>query len=93
LSYDLANRLLSVDDGTTVTDYSHDGDGNRLEADDGSNVTRYLWDESFGLPQLALERTGQGSLIRRYLYGQGRISMITGGNTGARFVSTTIAGG
>jgi hypothetical protein len=53
----------------------------RLEANDGSSVVRYLWDQSFGLPQLALERTGAGSLIRRYLYGQGRISMTTGGSS------------
>jgi RHS repeat-associated protein len=79
-AYDLANRLLTVDDGSTTTGYAYDGDGNRLEADDGSSVVRYLWDQSFGLPQLALERTGGGSLIRRYLYGQGRISMTTGGN-------------
>jgi len=80
-TYDLANRLLTVDDGTTTTTYAYDGDGSRLEADDGTSVVRYLWDTNFGLPQLALERTGGGSLIRRYLYGQGRISMSSGGNS------------
>jgi RHS repeat-associated protein len=32
------------------------------------------------LPQLAIEKDGSGSLLRRYVYGQGLLSMTTGGS-------------
>ncbi len=73
--HDLANRLAST------TSYSYNGDGNRLQATAGSQITKYLWDTSHALPQLALERDGGGSLLRRYLYGHRRISLTSGGAT------------
>jgi RHS repeat-associated protein len=81
-SYDLADRLMSTTSGTTTTTYTYDGDGNRLQASTGSQAskkTNYLWDTSFNLPQLALERDGNNALLRRYVYGASRISMTTGG--------------
>ncbi len=76
-AYDQANRLLSATDGSTVITYAYDGDGNRLQASSGGQVRRLLWDTSHGLPQLALERDGSGTLLRRYLYGPRRISLST----------------
>jgi RHS repeat-associated protein len=79
-AYDLANRLLSTTSGATTTSYTYDGDGNRLEASTGvgaSEITNYLWDTNNALPQVALERDGAGALIRRYIYGNRRISMST----------------
>jgi RHS repeat-associated protein len=86
LTYDLANRLKTLAAGGTTTTYSYDGDGNRLQASTGSlasQKTNYLWDTNAlgGLPQLALERDGNNTLLRRYTYGNRRISMTTGGNT------------
>jgi RHS repeat-associated protein len=81
-SYDLANRLASTTGGGTTTTYSYDGDGNRRQAWTGSQAskkTNYLWDVSWGLPQLALERDGNNTLLRRYLYGQRRITMTAAG--------------
>jgi RHS repeat-associated protein len=43
----------------------------------GSAVTKYLWDSDNPLPQLALERDGAGSLIRRYIHGNNLISFAT----------------
>jgi RHS repeat-associated protein len=80
-SYDLANRLASADDGSTITEYEYNGDGNRLEAVTGSATVEYLWDTNNRLPQLAREQDGSGTLIRRYVYGTSRISMSTGGST------------
>jgi len=84
-TYDLANRMRSASDGTNTTAYSYDGDGNRLSASSGggsSQTTNFVWDTNSadGLPQLALERDGSGSLLRSYSYGVGRISMTTGGS-------------
>src|SRR5205085_7241295 len=81
-SYDLVDRLTSTTSGSTTTTYTYDGDGNRLQASTGSQAskkTNYLWDTSFNLPQLALERDGNNALLRRYVYGANRISMTTGG--------------
>ena len=68
-TYDMEGNLASATVGGTTTSYTYDGNGNRLSASDGTNTTNYLWDENTldGLPQLARESTGSGSLIRRYL--------------------------
>jgi RHS repeat-associated protein len=83
LTYDLANRLKTYASGGTTTTYSYDGDNNRLQASTGtlaSQKTNYLWDTNQPLPQLALERDGNNTLLRRYTYGASRISMTSGGN-------------
>ena len=82
LTYDVANRLKTLTSGSTTTTYSYDGDGNRLQASTGTAAnkkTNYLWDTTFDVPQLALERDGNNALLRRYDYGNRRISMFTGG--------------
>jgi RHS repeat-associated protein len=80
-TYDLADRLVSTSNGGASTTYSYDGDGNRLTAVTGASTLRSLWDTSHGLPQLALERDGGGSLLRRYTYGPRRISLFSGGSS------------
>jgi len=83
-SYDLTNRLKTAAQGTTTTTYTYDGDGVRLQASTGTQAnkkTNYLWDVTFDLPQIALERDGSNSPIRRYLYGERRISQTAGSNT------------
>jgi RHS repeat-associated protein len=83
-SYNVANELTSAGDGSTTTTYTYDGDGSRLQAATGSQAsqqTNYLWDTSQHLPQIALERDGNNTLLRRYIYGVRRISMTSGGNS------------
>jgi RHS repeat-associated protein len=83
-AYDLADRLKTTTQASTTTTYSYDGDGVRLQASTGTQAnkkTNYLWDVSEGLPQVALERDGNNSLLRRYTYGAQRISMASGSNT------------
>jgi RHS repeat-associated protein len=83
-AYDLANRMRSTTQGSTTTTYLYDGDGKRLQASTGSSSsskTNFLWDTSLGLPQLVRETNGSGSLLRRYLYGNRRISMTNSSNT------------
>jgi RHS repeat-associated protein len=80
-TYDLANRLKTTVSAGTTTTYTYDGDDNRLQASTGSQASKkinFLWDTNRDLPQLALERDGNNTLIRRYLYGSRRISMRTG---------------
>ena len=83
-TYDLANRLKTTTQGSTTTTYTYDGDGVRLQASTGAQAnkkTNFLWDVNGGLPQIALERDGNNSLLRRYTYGAQRISMTSGSNT------------
>jgi RHS repeat-associated protein len=83
-NYNMLNQLTSTTSGSTTTTYSYDGLGKRLQASTGSQAskkTNYLWDLSSGLPQIALERDGNNSLLRRYIYGARRISMTSGNST------------
>lgn len=80
-TYDLANRVASTTSGGVTTDYTYDGDGNRTRATSGSSTTNYLWDTSGDLAELALERDGAGALLRRYIYGNRRISLTDGSGT------------
>jgi RHS repeat-associated protein len=80
-AYDLANRLASTTSGGQTTSYGYDGDGSRLTSSTGSSEARFLWDTNHPLPQLALERDGQGALLRRFLYGRRRLSLTSGGTT------------
>ncbi|MCL4369115.1 MAG: RHS repeat-associated core domain-containing protein [Actinobacteria bacterium] len=66
--------------GTVSETYTYAGDGVRLSAVRGNrpqDVTRFLVDRSFGLPQLALERDGNGKLLRRYTYGLDLLAQTT----------------
>lgn len=79
-SYDLASRLASTTNAGTTTSYAYDGDGRRISSTVGGGGAdlRYIWDPlaESGVPELALERTSAGSLIRRYLGGpSGAVSM------------------
>ena len=76
-TFNLAGELTNASNSTTSVGYGYDGNGNRLSATVGSTTTNYLWDTNFALPQLALERDSSSGLIRRYTYGNQRISMTT----------------
>jgi RHS repeat-associated protein len=78
---DLENRLISMTAGGTTHAYTYDGQGNRLQDSTGSGAsskTNYLWDVNAQLPQLALERDGNNAVLRRYMYGEGLLSMHSG---------------
>jgi RHS repeat-associated protein len=82
-TYDLANRLKTTTQGNTTTTYAYDGDGVRLQASTGSQAnkkTNFLWDVNGGLPQVAVERNGNNSVLRTYLYGPRRLAMLVGSN-------------
>ena len=79
-TYDLADRLVSTTNGGTTSTYGYDGDGQRISSTTGGGGAdlRYVWDPlaESGIPELALERTPAGSLVRRYLDGlDGALSM------------------
>jgi RHS repeat-associated protein len=83
-NYDLAGRLVSATTAGTTTTYSYDGDGNRTQASIGSQAsdkTNYLWDLNNDMPQLSIERDGNNTLLRRYVYGARRLSMTTAAGT------------
>ncbi|MDT4911147.1 MAG: hypothetical protein QOC66_275 [Pseudonocardiales bacterium] len=75
--YDAAGRLTSVTVGGSTINYQYDGDGNRIVRTAGSATTKYTWDPFGALPQLVLEKSGGGDLIRRYIYGDGPVAMQT----------------
>jgi RHS repeat-associated protein len=72
-TYDLASRLVSTTNAGTTTTYAYDGDDRRVSSTVGGGGAdlRYVWDSlaPSGLPELALERTPAGALVRRYLSG------------------------
>jgi RHS repeat-associated protein len=71
-SYDLAGQLASTTNAGTTTTHGYDGDGRRISSTLGGGADlRSVWDPlaESGLPELALERTAAGSLVRRYLAG------------------------
>lgn len=76
-TYDAASRLVGATTAAGTISYAYDGDGNRVTKSLGGATTRYTWDPISSKPQLALERTGGGDLIRRYLYGEGPVAMQT----------------
>jgi len=83
-TYDLANRMRTTRLGSTTTTYSYDGDGIRTKASTGSKssqTTNFLWDVNHAVPQIALEESGSGSLLRSYVYGARRVSMTSGSTT------------
>jgi RHS repeat-associated protein len=83
-TYDLANRVNTTAASGTTTTYTYDGDSNRLQASTGTAAnqkTNGLWDTTWGTPQLALERDGANTLLRRYTYGIRRIGMTVGANS------------
>ncbi|MCU1602393.1 MAG: sle, partial [Frankiales bacterium] len=76
-TYDAASRLVAATTAAGSIAYTYDGDGNRVSKTLAGATTRYSWDPASSKPQLALERTGAGALIRRYLYGEGPVAMQT----------------
>lgn len=52
--------------GRVSTTYTYDGEGRRLKATVGRKSTAFVWDPQSG--QLALERDGTGTVLRRYTY-------------------------
>jgi RHS repeat-associated protein len=78
----LAGQLTSSTTGGTTSSYGYDGDGNRVSSSTPSGADlNYTWDTQAdtGIPELALEQTSSGSLVRRYLNGPlGAVSMTNG---------------
>jgi RHS repeat-associated protein len=79
-TYNLANQLVSTTNAGTTTTYGYDGDGRRVSSTVGGGGAdlRHVWDPlaASGIPELALERTTAGGLVRRYLAGPlGALSM------------------
>ena len=84
-TYDAAGRLAGVTTGGTTVGYRYDGDGNRVLTTTAigavTTVIKASWDPAATLPLLALERDGNDTLIRRYLYGVGAAVLQTPAGT------------
>ena len=72
-TYDLADRLTSTTGSGATSTYGYDGDNRRVSSttDGGGADLRYVWDPlaDSGIPELTVERTPTGLLVRRYLDG------------------------
>lgn len=91
-TYDLNNRVTSTTTGGVTTTYGYDGNGRRTSAMSGASTTRYTWDTNAPMAELAAERDGAGTLLRRYINGpDGAISM-TSGAQGAFYLHNDGAG-
>jgi RHS repeat-associated protein len=77
--WDLEQRLTSIASGSNTHTYTYDGDGNRLSHSlNGVPKQNYLWDVNGSLPNLAVERNSDGTLLRRYIYGGDLLQMNDG---------------
>ena len=76
-TYDFANRLKSMTNGSTSATLIYDGDGNRVSKTVGASTTRYLVDNlnPTGWAQV-VEELSNGLVSRTYTYGTQRISQI-----------------
>ncbi len=63
-AYDAANRLISATQGVTTTQFSYNGDGDRVSQTINGVITRYAFDP-VGLTQVLVETTGAQS--KRYV--------------------------
>ncbi|MGH2784089.1 MAG: DUF6531 domain-containing protein [Actinomycetota bacterium] len=80
-TYNLANQLTSTTAAGETSSYRYDGDGNRTRVTDDGEITNALWDPSFALPELVLERDAAGSAVRRFTHGHDTLWMNAGTNT------------
>jgi RHS repeat-associated protein len=74
-TYDFANRLKSMTEGTVTVTLAYDADGNRVAKTVNGVTTRYLVDDlnPTGYAQVVEEVTA-GAVTRQYTYGLQRIS-------------------
>ena len=72
--------------------YAYDGDGNRLTDSTGTaaNDFRYVWDPNFSLPQVAIERDGNDTFLRNYVYGVGRLAQSTSSTNAFYYLTDSI---
>jgi RHS repeat-associated protein len=79
-AYDLADQLVSATVGTTTETYTWTGDGIRRSAATGAQAmktTQFVVDRTLGAGSVVAERTGSGTLVRRYVYGLDLLAQTT----------------
>jgi RHS repeat-associated protein len=83
--YDYRNMLLSVEDGTHRTEYVYDGRGDRVARLVDGVRTNFVNDPNQEYTQVLMELNVSGAVQAKYTYGDGRISGVLPGQTGAAF--------
>ncbi|MBI3999878.1 MAG: RHS repeat protein, partial [Candidatus Omnitrophica bacterium] len=73
-TYDLQNLLTQVEDGTTLTEFIYDGQGNRVAKVVNGVKTNYIVDTNRDISQVLAELDSTGALKQTYTYGLDRIS-------------------
>ncbi len=71
--YDYNNRMISLNDGTNITLYEYDADGNRVSKSVNGNKTYYVVDRNRDYTQVLEERNSTG-LVVSFIYGDDLIS-------------------
>ncbi len=83
-TYDAANRLTSITQGSNVSGFVYDGSGRRVqETLNGSVIKQWIWLP--GAAQPCEERDASNNVTKRF-YGQGEI-LLTGANAGTYYFS------
>ena len=78
-TYDAANRLTQVVSGTTIVQYTYNGDGKRIQRMQDGSATQYLWDTNSPLAVVLVEATD--GVTTTYLYGADLLAQYdAGGN-------------
>ncbi|MET9362330.1 RHS repeat-associated core domain-containing protein [Streptomyces sp. NPDC006632] len=69
-AYDAPGRMKSATIGTHTFTFAYDADGNRTSVEKNGTLHRTSqWDVNNGIPRLATERDGAGTLLGDYHYG------------------------
>jgi RHS repeat-associated protein len=76
--YDFNNRLIKVG---TVSQYSYNGRGVRLQKTEGSVTIRYVVDINHDLSQVLCETDGSGAITAYYVYGLGLVYKVNPSGT------------
>ena len=71
--WNAANELASSSGSGGTINYSYDGAGDRTASKSGTATMAYSYDVNDPLPSLAIERSGSGAELRRYIMGNGLI--------------------
>lgn len=78
-TYDAAMRVKTVTQGSSVTTYAYNGDGDRVSQSVDSTTTTYVLDVATPLTMVLAETTGTSTI--RYLHGLGLVAQSDGMTT------------
>ncbi|MER6735492.1 hypothetical protein ABT315_24535 [Streptomyces puniciscabiei] len=86
-TYDAADQLTKLVEGTTTVDFTYDADGSRTTTNKNNSLWRTTrWDLVGPLAQIATETNSSGALIAEYQYNPAGIAVAQNRSTGTFYM-------